>query len=108
MTVREALEQIRDAAAQAASAYPASGNIALIQQICEQQLAADPGKLPLVLWAAWHPQHGFAVPHQYEGAVAWADLDPVAREVRNLNADDKTNNRTGWRATKAVLVKVAS
>ena len=59
-------------------------------------------------WAAWHPQHGFQIPHQYEGAVAYADLDPVARAVRQLNADDKTTNRTGWRATKVTLVKVTS
>ena len=60
------------------------------------------------LWAAWHPKHGFEVPHRYEGAVAYADLDAVVRQVRDLNADDKTTNRTGWRATKVTLVKVTS
>ena len=61
-----------------------------------------------IFWAAWHPKHGFEVPHRYEGAVAYADLDPVARQVREPNADDKTTNRNGWRATKVTLVKVTS
>jgi hypothetical protein len=57
-------------------------------------------------WAAWHPRHGFEVPHEYEGPVAYADLDPVVRKVRDLNRDDRTTNRTGWRAVKVALVKV--
>lgn len=57
-------------------------------------------------WAAWHPRHGFDVPGYYEGPLAFADLDPVARLVRDLNRDDKTTNRTGWRAVKIALVKV--
>jgi hypothetical protein len=57
-------------------------------------------------WAAWHPRHGFEVPHEYERSVAYADLDPVVRKVRDLNRDDGTNNRTGWRAVKVSLVKV--
>ena len=56
-------------------------------------------------WAAWHPKHGFSVPY-YEGAIVFADLDEVARRVRALNAEDRTNNRTGWRAVKVELVKV--
>ncbi len=58
------------------------------------------------IWAAWHPKRGFEVPHLYEGPIAFADLDSCARLVRELNADDRTNNRTGWRATKVELVKV--
>jgi len=61
-----------------------------------------------IFWAAWHPKHGFEVPREYEGPVAFADLDPVARKVRDLNADDKTTNRTGWRATKVNLIRVTS
>jgi len=61
-----------------------------------------------IFWAAWHPKHGFEILHEYEGPVAFADLDPVARKVRDLNKDDKTNNRNGWRATKVTLVKVTS
>jgi hypothetical protein len=57
-------------------------------------------------WAAWHPRHGFAVPHGYEGAIAYADLDPVVSKVRDLNRDDRTTNRNGWRAVKIALVKV--
>lgn len=57
-------------------------------------------------WAAWHPTRGFDVPHQCEGAVAWFDLDSAAREVRSLNAEDRTTNRTGWRATKVKLLRV--
>jgi hypothetical protein len=59
-------------------------------------------------WAAWHPKHGFEVPHEYEGPVAFADLDPVARRVRELNAADKTTNRTVWRAAKVTLSRVTS
>lgn len=57
-------------------------------------------------WAAWHPKHGLEVPHQYEGAIAYADLDGVVPLVRALNRDDRTTNRTGWRAVKVEIVKV--
>lgn len=57
-------------------------------------------------WAAWHPTHGFEIPHFYEGAIAFADLDGAGRLVRYLNEVDLTTNRTGWRAVKAELVKV--
>jgi hypothetical protein len=57
-------------------------------------------------WAAWHPQHGFEVPREYEGAIAFADLDPAAAKVRTLNRDAGTTNRNGWRAVKVALVKV--
>jgi hypothetical protein len=57
-------------------------------------------------WAAWHPRHGFEVPREYEGAIAFADLDAAVAKVRDLNRDDSTNNRTGWRAVKVALVKV--
>lgn len=63
-------------------------------------------QLNLVAWAAWHPKRGFNVPHQYEGAIAWADIDGAVRQVRELNADDRTTNRTGWRAVKIKLVRV--
>jgi hypothetical protein len=58
-----------------------------------------------VFWAAWHPRHGFEVPY-YEGSITYADLDGAARLVSELNAEDGTNNRTGWRAVKVRLVKV--
>lgn len=57
-------------------------------------------------WACWHPRHGFAIPDHYEGAIAWADLDPAVREVRALNAEAGTDNRNGWRAVKVGLVKL--
>lgn len=63
------------------------------------------GNFALDAWAAWHPTHGFHVPHQYEGAVAWADLDGAVRQVRELNADAGTNNRTGWRAIKVYVMR---
>lgn len=59
----------------------------------------------MTLWAAWHPKHEFIVPHQYEGAVAFADLDSVVAIVKELNADGGTNNRNGWRAVKVELVR---
>jgi hypothetical protein len=58
-----------------------------------------------IFWAAWHPRHGFEVPH-YEGSITYADLDGAARLVHELNAEDGTTNRTGWRAVKVRLVKV--
>lgn len=58
-----------------------------------------------IVWAAWHPRHGFEIPHFYDGAVAFADIDDAVRLVRALNADDKTNNRNGWRAVKTMLVR---
>ena len=58
-------------------------------------------------WAAWHPQHGFEVPHAYEGPIAYADLSAnLTAEIRALNRDDGTTNRNGWRAVKVALVKV--
>jgi hypothetical protein len=57
-------------------------------------------------WAAWHPKHGFGIPHFYEDAIAWADLDGAVALVRELNRDAGTNNRNGWRAVKVDVVKV--
>jgi hypothetical protein len=28
-----------------------------------------------IVWAAWHPRHGYEIPGYYEGAIAFADLD---------------------------------
>lgn len=61
-----------------------------------------------IAWAAWHPKRGFADPFSYEGAVAFADLDGAVERVKILNADEGTNNRTGWRAVKVELVKVTA
>jgi hypothetical protein len=58
-----------------------------------------------LVWAAWHPRHGYEIPGYYEGAVAFVDLDEAARLVRSLNSHDKTNNRTGWRVVKTMLVR---
>lgn len=76
-------------------------------------LPSDPAKPPTsdpkaIGWAAWHPVHGFEIPHAYEGAIAWADLDPAVREVRELNEEAGTSNRNGWRAVKVGLVRVES
>lgn len=59
-------------------------------------------------WAAWHPRHGFQVPHAYEGAIAWVDIDSAVKEVAELNRDAGTTNKTGWRAVKIALVEVRS
>ena len=59
-------------------------------------------------WAAWHPTKGFADPYAYEGPIAWADLDGAVDRVKLLNRDDRTTNRTGWRACKVELVKVTA
>jgi hypothetical protein len=58
-------------------------------------------------WAAWHPLHSFEVPQQHDGPIAYANLSVrLATEIRTLNGDDGTTNRTGWRAVKVALVKV--
>ncbi|MGY4288856.1 hypothetical protein ACVWXO_008076 [Bradyrhizobium sp. LM2.7] len=60
----------------------------------------------MIVWAPWHPRHGYDIPHFFEGPIAFANLDPqLARIVRELNEDDGTTNRTGWRAVKTVLVR---
>jgi hypothetical protein len=59
----------------------------------------------MIVWAPWHPRHGYEIPGYYEGAIAFADIDDAVALVRSLNSDDKTNNRTGWRAVKTVLVR---
>jgi hypothetical protein len=59
-----------------------------------------------VIWAAWHPRHGFDVPLFFSSSVAFADLDDAAALVSELNAEAGTNNRTGWRAVKVRIVKV--
>lgn len=56
-------------------------------------------------WAVWHPKHGFDIPY-YEGLIVHGSLDDAARTVRDLNADDGTTNRTGWRAVKVTVAKV--
>lgn len=58
---------------------------------------------PLEAWAAWHPKHGFEEPFGFEGPVAFADLDSAVRRVRELNREDRTTNRNGWRATKVLI-----
>lgn len=61
-----------------------------------------------IVWAAWHPKHGFADPFSYEGPVAWADIDGAVERVQILNECAGTNNRNGWRAKKACLIEVTS
>lgn len=53
-------------------------------------------------WAPWHPTHGFQ--DEFMSAT-WVstDLDEISQRVKRLNQDDKTNNRTGWRAVKVTL-----
>lgn len=58
-----------------------------------------------IAWAPWHPTHGFSVP-DYEGAIAFGDLDGACRLVRSLNRDDGTDNRNGWRAKRVHLIEV--
>ena len=45
MTDREALKQILHCAREASKVHWASGNLALIEQICEGQLKNDPDKV---------------------------------------------------------------
>lgn len=58
-----------------------------------------------IFWAPWHPKHEFEIPF-YDGPVVFTDIDGAARIVKSLNADDKTTNRNGWRATKVSLTRV--
>ncbi len=58
------------------------------------------------LWAAWHPKHGFVDAYDFEGPIAFVDLDSVVERVKILNRDAGETNRTGWRAVKVTLVKV--
>jgi hypothetical protein len=39
--------------------------------------------------------------------VAYLTLDDAVEHVKILNEDDGTTNRTGWRAVKVAVVKVA-
>lgn len=52
-------------------------------------------------WAAWHPKHGFT-----RGAMAYSHLDEVVEHVKDLNEDEGTTNRTGWRAVKVRVERV--
>lgn len=56
-------------------------------------------------WAAWHPKHGFAQPYSW-GGLAFIDIDGACAQVKSLNADDGTTNRTGWRAVKVEIARV--
>jgi hypothetical protein len=58
-------------------------------------------------WAAWHPKHGFAIPY-HEGAIVFDNIDDAVRQVKNLNQDDRTNNRNGWRAVRVQINKLGS
>ncbi|WP_409188414.1 hypothetical protein [Bradyrhizobium sp. RDM4] len=61
----------------------------------------------MIVWAPWHPRHGYDVPRTLcEGPIAFLDLTPrLLRLVTELNEDDGTNNRNGWRAVKTNLVR---
>lgn len=50
-------------------------------------------------WAPWHPKCGFLDGFMH---ATWfsPDLDEIARRVREMNQDEGTNNRNGWRAVK--------
>lgn len=56
-------------------------------------------------WAAWHPEKGFDG-YTYEGPIVYADLHPsLIDEVKELNEEDGTNNKYGWRAVRVKVVK---
>lgn len=61
----------------------------------------------MIVWAPWHPRHGYDVPDIWENEpVAFTCLAPrLLAMVRELNERDGTNNRNGWRATKTMLVR---
>lgn len=55
-------------------------------------------------WAVWHPTKGFDA-YQYEGAIAYADLnDDLLEDVADLNDTDGTDKITGWRIVPVKLV----
>lgn len=49
-------------------------------------------------WAAWHPKHGLR--------FVRFDMDDACRHVRELNREERSNNRNGWRAVRVRVVKV--
>jgi hypothetical protein len=56
-------------------------------------------------WAVWHPTKGFDA-YQYEGAIAFADLnDDIVEMVTDLNETDGTNKTNGWRAVPVILTR---
>jgi len=57
-------------------------------------------------WAAWHPKQGFKALYIYEGALVYLTLDDAVRLVRELNSDEGTTNRNGWRAVKVKVERV--
>lgn len=60
----------------------------------------------LTAWAAWHPTKGFDDYH-YEGPVAFMDHDrTLLDDIKELNEEDGTNNRNGWRMVKVEITKL--
>lgn len=59
----------------------------------------------LVGFAVWHPQKGF-YDHSFEGPIAYGNLSlSLIADVKDLNQQDGTNNRNGWRAVRIKVIK---
>lgn len=56
-------------------------------------------------WAPWHPKYGF-VGEFSETTWFSTDLDDIAHRVIDMNRDDGTNNRNGWRAVRVRVMRV--
>lgn len=56
-------------------------------------------------WALWHPAHGF-LDGFMSIAIVSPDLDEIARRVCEMNRDEGTNNRNGWRAVRVQVTKL--
>lgn len=70
-------------------------------------MRGDKGSATIEGFAAWHPLHGFQIPF-YEGPLVHADLSGLlTREIINLNREDGTTNRNGWRAVRVVVSRAA-
>jgi hypothetical protein len=54
-------------------------------------------------FAAWHPVKGFDVPFLYEGAIVCVEQEDLIDRIQELNRDDGTNNRNGWRIVRVKI-----
>lgn len=57
-------------------------------------------------YAAWHPEKGFDEYH-YEGPIVFADHDrTLLDDIKELNENDRTNNRKGWRIVEVEVRRI--
>lgn len=50
-------------------------------------------------WAAWHPKHGFDL---FDNKIkVFTELDKdLTYDIKEMNTDDGTTAKTGWRAVR--------